>query len=60
MFFLDCFAIDILSLTGQNPDYSQILDDATRFQAFLKKTVLKPEIQKFLLHKSKKGFWSNL
>ena len=27
---LFCFAIDILSLTGQNPDYSQVLDDTPR------------------------------
>ena len=38
VFFGDCFAIDILSLTGQHLDYSQVLDDALRVLAFLKKT----------------------
>jgi hypothetical protein len=35
--FLDCFAIAILSLTGQNPDYSQVLDDVPKLQVFLEK-----------------------
>ncbi|RKY72687.1 MAG: hypothetical protein DRP97_00290 [Candidatus Latescibacterota bacterium] len=36
-FFCDCFAIEILSLMGQNLDYPQVLDGAPRLQAFLKK-----------------------
>jgi hypothetical protein len=35
--FLDYFSIDILSLTGQNQDYSQVQDDAPPLQALLKK-----------------------
>ena len=35
--FWDCFAIDILSLTGQNLGYLQVLDDAPRLQAFFEK-----------------------
>ena len=30
------------------------------FRLFLKNSVLKPEIQNTLLHKSKIGFWANL
>lgn len=39
-------------------DYSQVLDDAPRRQAFPKNNVLKPEIQNALLHKSKRGSWT--
>ena len=56
----DCFAIVILSLTGQNPDYLPALDDAPGFRLFQKNSVLKPEIQNTLLHKSKEGFCANL
>ena len=37
VFLGDCFAIDILSLTGQYLDYSQVLDDVLRVLTFLKK-----------------------
>ena len=42
-FGLFCFAIDILSLTGQNLDYSQVLDDAPRLQAFPKKELFETD-----------------
>jgi len=60
MVFGDCFAIDILSLTGQNLGYSQALEDAPQLQPFLKKKPLKPEIQNTFPQKSKEGFLANL
>ena len=47
--FGDCSAIDILSLTGQKPGYSQVLDDAPRF-GFSKKVAFRKRKSKKLCH----------